>query len=286
MIIKGHSSTGRGLGAYLLHDKNARAEVWDIRGDLPRGLSETLNDWRSVTLGTACTKPLYHAQLNPDRVLSPDEWQTALAIFEKEMGFENQPRAVVLHEHKGREHLHLVYLRIGEDGKAIPDSWNYLHHEKAARGIEQKLGLETTKGAFTARDHSPRPDRTPSRDDIQQGERLGTDPKAIKAAVSTLYRQADTGQALVAALSEAGYSLAQGDRRAYVILDPTGGTHSLTRMTGARAADLSDRLHDYPLESLPTVDEAREAQRPAKTAGETDNGGGQAHSPTLDDYRK
>ena len=69
---------------------------------MPRDLLQTLEDWRSDSLGTNCTKPLYHAQLNPDRVLSGEEWDKAVDIFEKEMGFENQPRAVVLHEYKGR----------------------------------------------------------------------------------------------------------------------------------------------------------------------------------------
>lgn len=258
MIIKGSAHTGKGLSAYLMQDKNDRAEVLDIRG-MRRDLAKAIADWRSDSQGTNCSKPLYHAQLNPDRELSRDEWETAISIFEKEMGLEQQPRAVVLHEYKGREHVHLVYSRIDEDGKAVSDSWNYLHHEKAAREIEQALGMEKTKGAFTERE-GPRPERTPDRDAIQQGERLNLDPKAIKAEVSELYQSAETGRAFVEALEAEGYTLAQGDKRGLVILDQAGGVHSLTRMAGAKAGELRERLGDSAL-NLPTVDEVRAAQQ-------------------------
>ena len=260
MIIKGSSHTGKGLGVYLLHDKNDRAEVIGIRGDMPRDLLQTLEDWRSDSLGTNCTKPLYHAQLNPDRVLSGEEWDKAVDIFEKEMGFENQPRAVVLHEYKGREHYHIVYSRIDEEGKAISDSWNYLHHEKAAREIERELGLEKTQGAFIDRE-GPRPERTPDHDAIQQAERLNLDPKAIKAEVSELYQSAETGRAFVEALEAEGYTLAQGDKRGFVIIDQAGGVHSLSRMAGVKVAELRDTLQEYPLQDLPSVEQAREAQQ-------------------------
>ena len=265
MIIKGSTHTGKGLGAYLMQDKNDRAELLDIRGDLKRDLKETLDDWRSDSQGENCTKPLYHAQINPDRALSREEWDKAVSLFEKEMGFENQPRVMVLHEYKGREHLHLVYSRIDENGKAISDSWNYLHHEKAAREIERELGLEITQGALYQREGA-RPERTPDRDAIQQGERLKLDPKAVKAEVSELYQNAENGREFVAALDTAGYTLAQGDQRGYVILDQVGGVHSLSRMAGVKVAELRESLQEYNLQNLPTVEAVRERQQERQQA--------------------
>jgi hypothetical protein len=257
VIIKGQSSTGKGLGAYLLQPKNDRVEFWGIRGDIARDLRETLDDWSSDALGTQCQKPLYHAQLNPDRVLSRAEWDTAIALFEQEMGFENQPRAIVLHEYKGREHVHLVYSRLNEDGKAISDSWNYLHHEKAARAIENGLGLAETKGAVYKKQGEPRPDRTPNEKSIQQGERTGHDPQAIKAELTALYHEAKgSAAAFTEALTEKGYSLARGDRRGFVVVDEAGGVHSLSRMTGAKAGELAQLLRDYA--DLPSVETAKE----------------------------
>jgi hypothetical protein len=263
VIIKGASHSGKGLGGYLTQGKNERAEVWAIRGDIPRDLVGTLEDWRSDTQGARTTRPLYHVSLNPsqnDRALSREDWEQALAIFEKEMGFENQPRAIVFHTDKGREHIHVVYSRIDhENQKAISDSWNYLHHEKAAREIEQALGLEKTQGVFIDRD-GPRPERTPSHDEIQQAERTKRDPNALKAEVAALYHAADSGPAFVAALEDAGYTLFHGNRNGrhcYAILDPDGHPHSLGRYAGIREAALRDRLKDYPLESLPLEPEAR-----------------------------
>lgn len=251
MIIKGNTSTGRRLGAYLLQDKNDRIEEWGIRGDIPRDLKDTLDDWRSDSQGTNCTKPLYHAQLNPDRTLSRDEWDTAIAIFEKEMGFKNQPRAIVLHEYKGREHLHLVYSRIDGQGKALSDSWNYVRHEKAAREIERELGLEKTQGVFIGREGG-RSERSPDHASIQQGERTEKDPREVKAEVSSLYQSmAEDGAAFVTALENEGYTLAKGASRNYVVIDDKGGIHSLSRATGAKVAELSEALNDYPLQDLP-----------------------------------
>lgn len=261
MIIKGGSHSGRGLGSYLLSGKNERVDVWEVRGDLPRALPALLDDWRSTAQGTNCTKPLYHAQLNPDRRLSRQEWDKAISHFEREMGFEQQPRVAVLHQYKGREHLHLVYSRLDEGGKAISDSWNYLHHEKAARAIEKDLGLEKTPGALYARKNSPRPERTPDRGAIQQGERTQHDPKALKAEITGLYQAAGgNAHSFLSSLQERGYSLAQGDRRGLVLVDAGGGVHSLSRLSGAKAGELRHMLGEGG--ELPRVAQAR-AERPA-----------------------
>jgi hypothetical protein len=212
--------------------------------------------------GIHCKKPLYHAQLNPDRALTREEWEQAIALFEKELGYENQPRAIVLHEYKGREHLHLVYSRIGEDGKAISDSWNYLHHEKAARAIESDLGLEATQGTLYQAKDKPRPERTPSQNAIQQGGRTKIDPKAVKSELTALYQQSEgNAAAFLQTLKEHGYSLARGDKRGFVVLDAARGVHSLTRATGAKAGELREMLKDCP--DPPSVEEAR-AEPPAQ----------------------
>lgn len=252
MIIKGGSHSGRGLGIYLLQDKNERVEVWGVRGDIQRPIPDLINDWRSDAFGTDCQKPLYHAQLNPNRPLTREEWNTAIDLFEQEMGFTQQPRLAVLHEYKGREHVHLVYSRLDEDGKAISDSWNYFHHEKSARAIEQNLGLEATQGVLYGRKGGNRPERTPSQAAIQQGERTQYSPQAVKAQVSSLYQHNHSdAQAFVAALNGQGYRLAQGDKRGLVVLDAAGGVHSLSRVSGAKAGELRELFKSYG--ELPSV---------------------------------
>jgi hypothetical protein len=260
MIITGDTHTGRGLGGYLLKDKNDRVEVWGIRGDIERDLPETLDDWRSDALGTRCGKPLYHAQFSPDRTLSREEFYKAIELFEKVMGFENQPRVIVLHENKGRQHFHIVYSRMDENGHAIPDSWNYPDHEKAAREIEKILGLEKTQGVFIDL-NGERPERTPSQAAIQQADRLNLDLKQIKTEVAKLYQYADNGHAFVAALESEGYKLARGDLGSYVIVDKVGGVHSLLRFVDVKADQLRNTLRDYSLQNLPSVQAAQSEQR-------------------------
>jgi hypothetical protein len=63
------------------------------------------------------------------------------------------------------------------------------------------------------------------------------------------------------ALEEAGYLLAHGEKRDYVILDAGGGVHSLARRAGARASALRERLSAYEPQHLPSVAEARALQR-------------------------
>ncbi|MDD5411124.1 MAG: relaxase/mobilization nuclease domain-containing protein [Methylobacter sp.] len=261
MIIKGHSTSGFGLGNYLQKTvQNERVEIWPTRGDMQRDLSETLNDWRSDSLTTSCSKPLYHAQLSPDRTLSSEEWNVALDIFEKEMGLENQLRVLVKHVKKGREHVHAVYSRINENGYAISDSWNFWHHEKTAREIEITLGLEKNQGVFISR-KANRPERTPSQAAIQQAERLKLDLKQIKRMVRKLYQNADNGHSFVAELESEGYRLAHGDQGGYVIVDNVGGVHSLLRVVDVKADLLRETLRDYGLQNLPSVQAARSAQQ-------------------------
>lgn len=266
MIAKGHSTPGSGLGNYLQKTvHNERVEVLPVRGDMQRDLSETLNDWRSDSLTTRCSKPLYHAQLSPDRVLSSEEWRIAIGIFEKEMGLENQPRVLVKHVKKGREHMHAVYSRIDENGHAISDSWNYRLHEKAAREIEIALGLEKTQGVFINR-KANRPERTPSQAAIQQAEKLKLDLKQITTLVRKLYQYADNGHSFVSALESEGYGLAQGDQGGYVIVDNVGGVHSLLRVVDVKADLLRETLRDYSLQNLPSVQAARSAQQTRRLA--------------------
>jgi len=244
----------------LLKDKNERVEEWKIRGDIPRNIEETLNDWSSDSIGTRCSKVLYHAQLNLDRILSREEWDKALEIFERTMSFENQPRVIVLHENKDRQHLHVVYSRLNENGKAISDSWDYIRHEKAAREIERTLDMEKTQGVFIDRT-GKRPERTPSHAAIQQAERLNLDLNQIKTEIRQLYHCSETGHAFVAALESEGYKLARGDLGSHVIIDRVGGVHSLLRLVDVKADLLRETLRDYSLENLPSVQAAQQIQQ-------------------------
>jgi hypothetical protein len=116
MIIKGASRTGgAALGTYLVNaEKNEQAKVLEVRGTLASDPRGALIEMEAYGLGTQCEKPLYHAIISPEppHRLSAEQQQEAFHALEKKLGFEGQPRVVVMHEHKGREHFHIVWAPI------------------------------------------------------------------------------------------------------------------------------------------------------------------------------
>jgi hypothetical protein len=166
----------------------------------------------------------------------------------------------VLHEKLGRQHIHIVWSRIDIHWMtAASDSHNYRKHEEVARDLERRFGHERVQGAHHERDGVERPERTPSRAELQQQERTGITGKMVKEEVTAAFRASDGPEAFRAALEERGYMLARGDRRDHVIIDPLGGVHSLARrIDGMKAAELREFMAPIEKESLPSIGEARE----------------------------
>src|SRR5690606_39004950 len=82
--------------------------------------------------------------------------------------------------------------------------------------------------------------------------------KARKAQITELYHSADDGRAFKAALEDAGYMLARGDKRDFVLLDADARVHSLGRQVqDVRAKELRDFMADIDPNHLPSVKEAR-----------------------------
>jgi hypothetical protein len=165
----------------------------------------------------------------------------------------------VEHVKDGREHLHVAWSRIdGETLCAIPDSHNYRRHEIVARELEREFEHARVQGAHHEREGVERPARRPSHAETRQAERSGISPEDAKAQLRELWQSADNGRAFAAALDEAGWTLAQGDRRGFVALDPAAEVHAVNKaITGLSAAQVRDRLADLDAGLLPSVDQAR-----------------------------
>ena len=92
-------------------------------------------------------KPVIHISLNPhpdDRLTDTDFQNIAREYLEK-LGYGNQPYMVYKHEDIDRHHLHIVSIRVDENGKCLND-WNNFHRSKAiTRELEQKYGLHTAE---------------------------------------------------------------------------------------------------------------------------------------------
>jgi hypothetical protein len=270
VVIKGKSVAGAKRLALHLGRKDTnerRNETIELRDVAAPELAGALREMEAVAKGCPnCTKPFYHASINTpsNERLSDEQRLQAIDRLEKELGFAGQPRVVVVHEKKdGREHCHVVWSRIRlDDMRTIHDGHNFRKHELVARDLEREFGHERVQGAHIERDGQPRPPRTPSHKEHQQGERTGVSAKQAKEHITALWRSTDNGKAFAEALKDSGWLLAKGDRRDFVAIDPRGGTHSLARrIEGATAKDIRARFADLDPRRLPSVAEARETQR-------------------------
>jgi hypothetical protein len=268
MIIKGVScANARRLAVHLMRtDTNERAEVKELRGVAAEDLRGALLEMEAVASGTRCTKPFYHASINTPahERLTDAQRNRAIHRLAVELGLDRQPAyVVVVHEKDGREHCHIVWSRIDLDRMAaISDSHNYRKHEIVARELEREFGHERVQGAHIERDGKERPERTPSHSEMLQADRTGLSPKQVKEQITEIWRQTNSGQEFAVVLWEAGYVLARGDRRDYVVIDPRGGTHSLARrVEGARVKDIRERLRDLDSSRLPSITDAKQIQR-------------------------
>src|SRR5689334_12956206 len=180
MIIKGRSRANPDeLARHLSRaDTNERVELIEIRGTVAADLKGALREMCAVAAGSACKKNLYHGSINIriSEHLNIDQWRFVIDALEKRLGLTGQPRAVVMHEKRSREHVHVVWSRIDPVRMcAISDSWNYRANEEVAREMERTFGHERVQGAHAERSGVDRPRRTRSHAELQQAERTKVD---------------------------------------------------------------------------------------------------------------
>jgi hypothetical protein len=88
-------------------------------------------------------KAVIHISLNPhpDDVLSDEQLSAIAQEYLEKMGYGNQPFVVYKHEDIDRHHIHIVSLRVDEQGKKIDDKFEYRRSKAITREMEQKYGL-------------------------------------------------------------------------------------------------------------------------------------------------
>ena len=264
MIVKGKSRGGpKQLETHLLRaDTNERVEVLE-KPATSATIGDAFREWQSIAEGTRGRYGLYHANIDPEARygMTAAQWTRAVDVLERELGLDGQPRAVVMHEKHGRQHIHVVWQRTDIDSMTlIADSHNYDAHKRAARALEKEFGHEAVSET-AAPDHIPI-----THAEWQQAERSGHDPRAFKDQVTALYQASDSGGAFREALDATGLILARGDRRDWVVVDPAGEVYSLARQVrGVTARDLRAFMAEVDNKALPTVAESKALQqdRPA-----------------------
>lgn len=65
--------------------------------------------------------------------------------YMEKIGFGSQPYMVYKHEDIDRHHMHIVTIRVKEDGKAISSSNNFYQSKRATRELEKKYNLHTAE---------------------------------------------------------------------------------------------------------------------------------------------
>ncbi|WP_334147203.1 relaxase/mobilization nuclease domain-containing protein [Hyphomicrobium sp.] len=271
MILKGNQRTGAAdLATHLSNEyDNERVEIAELRGVASNDLHSALGEFAAMAKATQCQKPLYSLAINPASPLSREQYMAAIDHIEGKLGLTGQPRAVVFHVKDGRKHCHVVWSRIDIGSmKAIPLSHDRMKLRTCARELAHAYGLKLPPGLAEDRgDTRFERNRDVSFAEKAMAEASGITPAERRKAITNVFRSSDSAATLRNELERAGYVLAQGERRAYVVVDRAGHVHALARqIDGGKTKDVKARLAELPAETLPTVEAAQAQQKARQSA--------------------
>ena len=264
MILKGSQRAGGSdLATHLMNSfDNELVEIAEVYGTVAGDLHGAFAEFEAVAAGTKAEQYLYSLSINPSAPLTREQYHEAIAEIEDRLGLTDQPRAVVFHVKDGREHCHVIWSRTDvENMKAIHMSHDHSKLCDLSCELAHKHGLELPPGlrAWEAKRKFEKDYLEATMAENAQAKETGITPEQRQAEITAAYSQTDTAEGFQNALLEAGYILAQGARRAFVVVDGFGKAHSLTRyVKGYKAKEIKGRLRSLDLAELPTVDEARE----------------------------
>ncbi len=93
-------------------------------------------------------KPVIHISLNPhpDDKLTDNQLADIGREYMERLGYGGQPYLVFKHEDIGREHIHIVSLRVDCDGKLIKNSFEHKRSKEITELLEKKYGLIPAEG--------------------------------------------------------------------------------------------------------------------------------------------
>ena len=261
MILQGNQRGGaKDLALHLLKDENDHVDVHELRGFVSDNLVSALNEAHAISRGTKAKQFLYSLSLNPPagENVSTADFEAAIERVEKKLNLTGQPRAIVFHEKAGadgspRRHCHAVWSRIdAREMKAIPLPHTKYKLRELSKELYLEHGWDMPRGFLDSAERDP---RNFTLAQWQQAKRIGKDPRHIKAALQDSWAISDTQAAFQQALKERGFTLARGDRRAFVAVDHACEVYAVPKWIGIKTKDVRARLCSP--EKLPTVAEAR-----------------------------
>ena len=266
MIAKGTAhNNGAKLAQYMTTGKDGeRAELWQLRGIEATNIKDGFRDVQIMADGTRCQQPFFHVQVrNPGgEKLTRQQWEITANRIERMLGLTGQPRAIAFHtnDKTGHEHMHVAWSRIDQNtltAKQLPFFKDRL--KKISRELELHFGL-----TIVASKREGPIKYAPTRAEEEQARRTGFDIHEVRNTIRECWDHSDCGRSFEAALADKDLTLAQGDRRGFVVIDYRGGLHVLSkRILDMTAAKIRDRLSDLDVNQLPGVEQARDFIRDA-----------------------
>jgi len=107
-------------------------------------IAQVLHDFeRHMPMQMRTEKPVIHISLNPhpDDRLTDKELTEMAHEYMQRMGYGDQPYIIVKHEDIDRHHLHIVSVRVDEQGKRINSDFTKRRSLAILRDLEQRNGL-------------------------------------------------------------------------------------------------------------------------------------------------
>jgi len=88
-------------------------------------------------------KPVLHISINPhpDDMLTDKQLDSIAQEYMEKLGYGNQPYLVYKHEDIDRHHIHIVSVRVDENGKKINDSFEKKRSDEIRKELEKKYRL-------------------------------------------------------------------------------------------------------------------------------------------------
>lgn len=252
MVIKGNiRGNGGQLADYLTRQgENDHIHILEVDGRDDADKDYLFTMLEGFSLNEKLTKSkqgLYHAQINPaydeDKQMNDGDWQQAADILGSALGFNDQRRVIVLHHKKDRVHAHVVWERFDyQQSKMKTVAHNYKAHDKARAEMERVFSQK----------------KTPQKN-IKQPE--------IKERLTEIFDKSKSGKEFERQAKDAGYRLARGAKRPFMVVDENGRSFDLVRqLKGVKTKDVRERLNGLKLGNEKKVIEAVRAEQQKQQA--------------------
>ena len=160
----------------------------DCTGRLDIGRAvEDFNRYLSPHIRTE--KPVIHISLNPhpDDRLTDTEMENIAREYMEKMGYGDQPYVVFKHEDIDRHHLHIVSIRVDENGRCLNNAYNFHRSKAITREMEEKYGLHKAERKRNRQDNPLR------KVDISAGDVRKQVANTVKGVLAT-YRFQSMGE--------------------------------------------------------------------------------------------